>query len=323
MQNYLKYLKYALWVFVAIAVVAMVAYYNKQKRLSQSLLDSKNKELMQANLDLGRAKTDIVKQKEVQQAAMQDLDSKLKKEIKDREALITLYGKLQGELTVEKNKVKVVTQIVYRDGQTISIPEGKIFVKLDDGKYKEVESLTYTYEDFRINIAGDAVQKTLSYKLHQKFRGEFLETQLPGGAKNHYAKIFELDADGKDVAEIKLTSFNVLRAEDLPDHFSWFNPKLDLGVGIASNHSFSPVVVGELGVSLSSYGKTDDDITWRLFRIGTGISNKGFSLTFSPVLYNIGKVLPLISNTWVHVFMGGTFGGLPDVQMGVGLSVVL
>lgn len=321
----IKYLKYLPWVLVIIGFIGTIVYYNKQKSNLSDLISIKNEELQQADLTIGRARTEILNQKEVSKAAIENIDKQWKDEINKRKALIVAYGELQIRLNVERQKVKTITEIVYRDKNTekkITIPKNKLFVLTEDNKYQQVESLSYSYSDFRISINGDAVRETLSYKLHQKFQGQLVETKLPTGGSNHYIKIYEVDDKNKKVAELELSKFEVLKAEDLPNKMMWWNPKLDLGIGGGINQLLQPTLTGELGFSISSWGKTEDDITWRFFRFGVGTTNHGFSLTASPAQLNIGKFLPLISNLWVTPFGGVELRAPITGHFGLGLSVV-
>lgn len=320
----MKWLKHLPWLLLVLAIGGVAFYYYSDARSTAALLSLKNKELMTANLELGRAHTMITDQKKVQKAALTDIDKKWKNEIHKRKALITAYGQLQAKLDVEKKKVKTITKIRWKERntvRTVDLPKGKLFVRQDDGKYKEVDALTYSYKDFRITIEGDAVKQTLSYKLHQRFKGQLVATVLPGGAKNHYAKVFEVDDKGKVVKELKLTHLDILTSNDLPKRMMWWNPKVDLGLGMGITSKLGFGWVADLGFSVAAYGVTKDDITWRFLRLGMGVAPGGFSLTLSPAQLNVGKFLPLISNMWLTPYAGYNFGESVG-HFGLGLSVV-
>lgn len=316
--------KHLPWLLLVLAIGGVALYYYKDARSTAELLSLKNKELMKANLELGRAHTIITEQKKVQEAALADINKKWKEEIDKRKALITAYGQLQAKLEIEKKKVKTITKIRWKERnliRTIELPKGKLFVRQENGKYKQVDSLSYSYKDFRISIKGDVIQQTLSYKLHQKFKGQLVATVLPSGAKNHYAKIFEIDDKGKVVQELKLTHLDILTSNNLPKRMMWWNPKVDLGLGIGITSNVKTGWIAELGFSTSAYGITKDDITWRFIRFGMGVAPGGMSLTFSPVQLNIGKFLPLVSNMWLTPYAGYNLGRSVG-HFGLGLSVV-
>jgi len=313
-------MKYIPWVIIIILLGGLAFYFWKENRATSLLLAIKNDKLMQSNLELGRAHTQIVNQEKAHKAALAEVTALWKDEIKKRKAAVSLYAQLEAKYKAEKKKVKTLTKIVYKDRE-IPIEQGKIFYLNEENEYIPVTSMTYAYKDFRITIEGDAVKQVLNYSLHQRFKAQFVETRLPSGAKNHYARVFEIDENNKEVGELELTTFEVLRAEDLPDRFMWWNPKLDLMVGGGLNSKLGGTWTGEVGFSAMAYGQTPDDIKWRFLRVGTGITNHGYSLTFSPAQLNIGEYLPVISNTWLTPYGGYDFGaGVPHA--GLGVSVV-
>jgi len=271
-------------------------------RQLQSLIQEKNSKLMEADLTIGRAQTEIVSLKKVHSIALANIDKKWKEEIKKREALVVLYVELQAKYEAEKLNIKVKTKVVYIDRVTtepVEIPVGKLFIKKANGDLEEAISLPWKYSDFRIDLEGDALNQTLSYKLHQRFRLQFIETKLLTGARNHYAKLWELDDKGNKLKELTVTKFEVIRGEELPDKMFWWNPKLDLGIHGGITTSGDGTVLFDLGLSTSSYGKTPNDIFIRFFRLSAQYYLNGFSVGFSPVQYNLGRHLPLVSNLWI------------------------
>jgi hypothetical protein len=320
----MKYLKYLPWLVLVFAIGAVAFYQWRSVQSTKELLKLKNEQLQQANLELGRAKTTIVEQKDLHRSIVSGLEEEIKKEIKERNALITQYSELEGLYQAEQKKRRIITRILTNERNTnriVDLPKGKIFLREEDGTYTQVESMAWSYKDFRITITGDAVKQTLSYKLHQKFKGKFVETKLPTGGSNHYAKFYELDDKDKVVGELKLSRFDVFKVNTLqPKMFRW-NPKLDLAVGGSLDTSLKGGVVADVGVSFMSYGITNNDIKWRFLRFGIGLRNKNLSLSFSPFQYNIAQHLPLVSNIYLSPILGYDFGNLIP-HFGGQLSVV-
>ena len=60
-----------------------------------------------------------------------------------------------------------------------------------------------------------------------------------------------------------------------------------------------------VGLSISSYGLTRKDPEWLFGRLSIDVG-KEVSIGFTPVLYNVGKDLPLFNNLWVGGF--GNYG---------------
>lgn len=286
-----------------VAGLGFVAYQQYQAKKSYAaLLSTKATELQEANLKIGKAETKIADATNLIDKLNQDIQD----EVKRRNLVLKLYAELEAQYIAVKDKVQIVTKIIYQDKE-IPIPAGKIFVKLTNGTFEEVTSMKFNYSDFRLTIEGDAVKQVLTYKLHQKFRAIFVEAVLPNGIPNHYAELYELDAEGKDAGRLELTNFKVVRSEDIKAKMHWLNPKLDLGLGYGI-HGKGHGWTGSVGLSISGYGPTPNDLTWRFFRTGVQIMDSSeFILNFSPVQYNIGAPLPLISNLWIVPSVGYNF----------------
>jgi hypothetical protein len=303
-------------------IVTSVSYSYIRERHLQSLLRTKEAELLKGDLILGRATTQL----KDSTSTINLLNKQIKNEIQKRNAVVNLYGELQARYNTSGGPVKIITRVVYKNklspNPVLSLDNNKIYIKLNDSTLKEVTSMGYSYNDFRITIFGDAVKETLEYKLHQKFKAIFVETTLPQGSRNHYAEVYELDENNKPIGKMELTKFDVIRTEELQSHWFWWNPKVDLHIGAGITNSLMFNWVADLGLSISSYGRTVNDLTWRFFRLGTGITSKDFSLTFSPAQLNIGQFLPLISNLWVLPYIGHSFPAM-DFYFGMGISVVL
>jgi hypothetical protein len=314
------------WLICVVLVGALAFYFWKEGRATEALLSVKNKALMEANLELGRAKTTITTQKKAHATAMANLDKLWKEEIEARKGAITAYGELEMLYRASQRKGKTLNRIIAKLKNEkgpieIEVPDGELFAKASDGTFTPIAELQYTYEDFRIKINGEYLSNTLKYDLKMRFKAQFVASKLPTGATNHYAKVYEVGPDGKELDEMELVSFEVIKAEDLPNRFSWFNPKLDLMVGGGLNARLQGSWIGEIGFSVMSYGKTPDDLMWRFLRVGNGLTRHGYSLTFSPAQLNIGEFLPVISNTWLVPFAGYDFGAMA-AHGGLGISLV-
>lgn len=94
-----------------------------------------------------------------------------------------------------------------------------------------------------------------------------------------------------------------------------FVPALDGGIIGTTNMDFGVMA----NVSLFGYGKTKKDLDWRFLAIGGGGNDKNQWLEVSPVMYNIGNHIPLMSNLWLAPY------AILDKEMkpggGIGLSV--
>jgi len=115
--------------------------------------------------------------------------------------------------------------------------------------------------------------------------------------------------------------------------FFWINPTLDFMVfgggkvyqstwGLRNRNSI--ISMGfELGVSLSSYGKTEVDSSVKMFRLSLGydVERANGRLAITPVLFNIGEPLPLLTNLYIGPQFGiDTSGGL-TLTLGLGMQL--
>jgi len=119
--------------------------------------------------------------------------------------------------------------------------------------------------------------------------------------------------------KLKVVSSQYKQTTESTEEFYAWSPHLHLGItngfmfGVGDNfYRFG----ADLGLTIMGYGRTKDDQEWRFIKLGIGLNTKENPyLTLEPVLYNIGKFLPLISDLWVSA------GALYDSHWGIGLSI--
>lgn len=76
-----------------------------------------------------------------------------------------------------------------------------------------------------------------------------------------------------------------------------------------------------VGLSLFSYGLNSNDNSWRFIRFGVGgWTNTGIDLTLSPLMYNFGRPLPILTNTWIYPYVGYNVNH-NKYKLGIGLSI--
>jgi hypothetical protein len=308
-------------IIVGLVLVVGLGFSVREVYRLRAINQAQTSAAMQSKLEIGRAETKLGDA----ETMISKLNRKIQDEIASNDAELRLYVSLKAKYNHEMNRKRIETRVVYRDREVerqVDLPKGKVFIRKDDGTYKEITSMEWSYKDFRLTIEGDAVKETLSYKLHQKFRGNFAEAKLPSGGYNHYVEIYEIDDKGRDIGRIKLTSLKAMKTDPYKSQFFWFNPKLDLELGYGLSTHLDSVGIGTVGVSVAAYGVTKNDLSWRFLRIGFGGSSDGLILTGSPVQFNLGRILPLISNLWFVPSAGYDFN-LAAPIFTFGLSVGL
>jgi len=315
-----------LYVFITLVTIIYLFIHNIVLRNS---LNNQNDYITSKEKELGKALTEIKTQKELNKV---NINNDLKTFIKERNLLVQKVGKLEAELKTSKDG-KTTIKIVYKNIPTSSNNTNKnlfnkntLYKSNKDGtELKELEKLDIMYTDFRIDLDAEVIKQTINYKLHQRFNGEMIETLDKENKRiDTFLTLNELDENDKVVAKLKLNNFKIFTLSQEPrKEFNWFNPKLDLQVGVSLLNS-SASLFADTGISIMSYGLTKDDIEFRFIRFGLlGYTSNEFLFSFSPIQYNIGKIesIPLISNLWItpsYLYKVNT----NRHSIGLGLSVV-
>ena len=277
----------------------------------QSANDELNKQLMEADLKLGRALTQFGDAKE----HIDRLGEDIQEEISKRKAVATRYGELKLRYKMLRRKRRGrKTEVVYKD-KIIEIPTE---LELDPGMYYEattrtalrpLKSIHGMYQDYHIQIvsrliphptAQDGTQWEFDYELDMRYELQIVETHLPSGGINHYASMWEVDEKGERVEKLEITDFVVVVNRPDGKQWFWWAPHVDIGVLAGANLAvLEPLLGGSVGFSPFGYGLTTNDLDWRFLRVSfdLGTSLPGFGI--SPVMWNLGGSLPLLSNLWV------------------------
>lgn len=133
---------------------------------------------------------------------------------------------------------------------------------------------------------------------------------------------FTVSVDNKDY-EIPITKATTQQV--YPEaKFSWFNPRLYLGVdGAVGLNPVKGEFIPSANVQIMSYGryKTQPDFSILQVGAGYGVDAKRPQLVVTPVSYNIGKHIPLMNNTYIGPSLSvGTDG---NVSVGGGIRIGL
>lgn len=136
-----------------------------------------------------------------------------------------------------------------------------------------------------------------------------------------YSK-FSIGANGKDYdVKIGTSTFK----QEYPDpKFSFFNPRLYLGVDGGINLStLHGEAAPNVSVQLMSYGKYKTQPDLSILQVGAGynIEAKKPSLSLTPIMYNVGKHLPLMNNLYIgpsiQVSTAGEIGIMGGIKVGL------
>jgi len=289
--------------------------------------------LVQANTEIVNSlKDEIAKLKKENNTALnQMLD-----EIKKRDEKITNMGltiaKMDGDLT----KIRVAADKTYKVGtdDPNAYEFKKVMYGFKDDKGKETE-VPVAWVQYFPNREADKQWKTGVYDLDYYVR-TVQSTQKDGQLNTNTQIWFENERDAasrgvKVPLDIKSSEFKQLKKED--KEFYWWAPHINLNVDVgfglgslsggSSDSSTSTLVAGGISFSAMGYGRTKNDLTWRFLDLGISTNGNDIYTKFTPFTYNLGEVLPLISNTHIGPFIGYSFSGdsKGDILFGIGLSI--
>jgi hypothetical protein len=299
---------------VGLIIVASLSYqYYENKQLSARL----DTELMTANLELGRAKTEYGNANKY----IKELEEAIQKEIKEKEAALTLAAKFEASLRIVQAATGS-TKIVYLPGEHIvsdrlELKPNLLYRSLSTNELVPVDSLEFTHLDTRLKIAvlidAASLESKITYELLSSIRGTFVQAISSTGTPSHYLVLHEVGSDGKDLRRLTLTSFTTTIVDERKAEWIWWNPYIDIGAIAALTFPLSLSGYGAIGLSIASYGATDMP-DWRFLRIGLAM-NRGLAFTVAPALFNIGKPIVLFRNLW----LGPEFVYNLDGRMGLGI----
>jgi len=276
-----------------------------------------NTQLQRANLEKGQALTLIGKAND----RVVLLEESLQDSISNLGLQVTRYAELEAKYKVLK-KQKGKVRVEYYPGNPLAVEcdnieftRGMYYEAITDKSLAAVEKMAASYKDHRLTATCTftpipnrrrELPFLFTYNLTFRLRARLVETISPTGAINHFIKIHELTPKGEG-NEVALTKFEVIVDDQRKSKFHWFNPKLDVG-GIGTvllpEAEFKPGA--SLGLSFMGWGKTQNDLTWRFGRISFDLMERP-ALGFTPVLYNVGDPLPVLSDIWIAPHVGWMF----------------
>jgi len=289
----------------SLTVLSSLAYQHYQVLQKNTKITS---ELQKAQLDIGRAETrygDLEKEKS-------QLDEAIAQEIDKYNASLSMVAKLEAELKIKASGTGKV-EVVYIHDAPLSLDNspqlklGAIYQATSTKELISISTFKLKFQDRRLKISADITStnqldqpllaSTVSYELLSSIKGTLIQATTEDGIAAHYLVLQEVAEDGTVMRKLRLNSFDVTIMDERERRIHLWDPYIDLGVYAGVTLPLTLTTSASLGVSTSSYGKTNDPI-FRFARFSLEISNiVGFG--FAPVLYNIGQPLVLFRNIWI------------------------
>lgn len=325
-----KLLVYIFGGLLAVSIIFGVHTFYSKWQLNKTN-DALNEQLMKANLTIGKAHTQFGDA----QNKIKELDKDLQVALKKNGELVTAYGELEAEYKAS-GKGNVSPEIVYVEGPAIEVPielnlkRGMLYQAITNKTLVELDQFYAEFSDNKVDITclvnpiinnNRRIPMGIGYDLHLKLTGQFVSTYTKSGAVNHYLNLWEVDKKGKKLGKFNVKSFEVVVQKPKGKSFFWWSPKLDAGAFIGSSFDLKLTSGASVGFSTSGYGYTKNDLSWRFVRLGVDFSDNKVGLSFSPAAYNLGEILPLVSNLFLGSYI--SFNSQQIGGAGLNLSVGL
>lgn len=291
---------------LSVGLLGKVAW--DQRLLSQANSE-KNQQLMQANLELGKAQTKFGNA----QKTIEQLSKELSDQIRKNEEIIQAYGELKADYDVLAS-LPPKEIIIHKPGKIITVEKS---IHLEPGLYlaNSTQDLEHTelmaqIKDHRLDVQlrlwsdkYGIVQQEGEYQLHMKFIAELIKTTTKSGATNFYLNLWETDSSGTKLGKLKVKEFSVTTQDErAPEFFVWA-PHLDISGMAGLGKGLKPQWGAAVGFSAMGYGLTENDLQWRFLNASIDIGTS-LGLGFAPAQYNLGQLVPLISNLWIGPHLG-------------------
>ena len=306
--------KKILLVLISIAVVISGLFLTKLQFLNFKLNKANqqlNEELMKSNLELGRAETKLGNADKY----INKLEKNIQLEIKEREAIIKSFANFKASLQKEgKGSMTETTRIeekVVEVEKDLNLIPGFLYQAVTQKTMVPIVEENAKYEDdfltawlrLRSHKAEGTDRRIafeIAYQLHLDLEGIMIETYTSTGAVNNYLELYVLDRNNKRITKLQVTKFEVIVKDERTKSWYWWAPHIDVGVPIGVRLAPPELMMGgSIGFSFSGYGKTKNDLDWRVLRLSLDMIKDTPAVGFTPVLYNIGQKIPVVSNIWL------------------------
>lgn len=287
---------------VVLSLGIAVWQFLETRKMEQALTDGFTRsaeEFRNFNSELGRANSRLDMTGELIEKLSKKIPEDIQRDLDERNAEIISIA-TAGFHSVSRGggRTTVISRPV-TNGTSSAIPDNH---PKDSSKPSVVDGTReyeWTFSDWRLGatlttecLNGVCVEGNFDYKLNQHF--DLVE--VAGNDGSHYIKLFELGPDGKPLGEpLKTEYFNVVERPGVVEKFHKWAPHLDIGIG--GNMELQPQI--EAGVSLMGYGKTENDLSWKVLRVGVEYDASNVGGILCPGSYNFGDPLPLVSNIWL------------------------
>lgn len=213
------------------------------------------------------------------------------------------------------------------ENPVVTCSDGKIIDVYGYTKKPQIKELEDSNKAPLASVQFDASKdKPWSYKSYKRD----YELITAAGQKDsgelifYHSLSYSIPDKSKDKYKIQLVTSSYLQVPSYNKMF-WFNPRIDGSVfvggkiwGFSNDYLLSAGF--DFGISISSFGPNIKDNILKLFRVGIGydISQISARFSFSPILLNFGRYLPMLTNLYIMPQIGIDTRGNLTINGGIG-----
>ena len=326
-------IKTIIGIIVSIFIIGLIiiGYFSYKSIINNNfLLQNEVVKFKKLTEDLIRSNTEWVKRKDIEKElknlmTKEDL-KKVKEDLKKLNSNLNAIGKTIG---VVEGKVSQLENSDAEGDETSPVEICK-----ETGKAIDIHGYTKKVQIKKIKDINSASIASVEFDASKKapwnyevFRKEYKLITILGKKESgqltfHHQLQYSIPSISNKFYPINILSSEYKQVPEKNEWF-WLNPVLDanffiggmfykIGNGFGRTDNILSMGV-DVGLSLSSYGTNKVDSLFRLFRFGLGynIERRAGTLSFSPITFNIGKPLPLLTNLYFSPQISiDTAGGL-------------
>lgn len=241
----------------------------------------------------------------------------IRKDLKNVEGQVTLVGSAVAKIEGQIQKDKPSSSVVSHDPP----------LQPKECKLCDIYSYTGNIQKYSLNIwqlpVGEIsfdAGKNNPWSLEQyplNIELALVLTEDKHSKTTAYGMMVVKRTDKPELKMILPVDMKILSINKPEKKWHWWAPHLDLSLDNNFHAQLTPYKFGvSLGFSMCAYGRTLNDNSWRLARIGLGLdSDYTPNISLHPILYNIGEWIPLLSDAWLSI--GLTY----NLDLGIVLSL--
>ena len=285
--------------------------------------------LARAHTEIGSLKGEIVKLKAEANSSNNALKEALS-DIESKNEKIFNLGQTVASLEDNIRKLRIDSSHTYKAGT--GDPNEQYFIDImypvKDKEGRLEREVPYAWAIFYPNKPANEQWKYGIYALDYNIRT--IQTEQEDGQVNTYTEVW-FENNRRNISRgyqvpVAITSSEFKQEMVEDQRFYWWAPhanlNLDFGIGkFSAPFEDDFIVAGGVSFSMMGYGRTTNDLTWRFLDFGISTDGDIYYAKFTPFTYNIGRHVPIISNTFIGPFVGYAFSGDADWVVGLGVSV--